>query len=526
MVALAVAEVTNLLGARRVAGGAEGGLRMQGAAIDSRALNGGEAFFAFAGEHTDGHRFVPSALKSGAAVVVVENRWLRQNPESVDLWQQVAAEAAVLAVDDSLAALHALTAGVRRRVPRHLVGITGSAGKTTTKEVLAHLLGQRFRTEKSPGNLNNLLGFPLALLALPEDTEWMVAEMGMSEPGELGRLSRLARPDGVVLLNVGSAHLERFGTVAAVAEAKAEILEGLPVDGLLVSNADDPQLRRVTRRHRDGEFRGRFVTFGRRASDGSLPRLEEGEEARLLAAPVAAPVAAPIAASVAALAAGGASPRTPDVGTRFELQLVRRGEQGESVVAESAPVDLPLHGSYNVDNFLAASACAWALGVDLETLSAAAVGLESLAGRGRVLRLPGSVVVDDVYNSNPEAVQRALSSAAELAETLGCTRRWVVLGDMLELGEAAPRLHRESGAAAAAAGFQRLLAVGEHAHDLVAGAASAGLESRPFASTVDAAPVAAATLRPGDLVLVKGSRGVALDALVSALRRAAGGGDD
>ncbi len=435
-----------------------------GAAIDSRQVSGGELFFALAGSRADGHGFVPAALAAGAAAAVVR-RGALGGPAEGELY---------LEVEDPLAALHALTRTVRREVPRHLVGLTGSAGKTTTKELLAAMLARRFRVAKSPGNLNNLLGFPLALLGIPDDTEWMVAEMGMSTPGELGGVSRLARPDVALLLNVRPVHLEFFGTLGAIAEAKAEILEGLAAGGLLVANSDDAEVRRVARRHS-----GRMVWFG----------WGEGADVR---------------------------------GEGFEPFTGKRAGSRFTVVAggERQAIELPLLGRTNADNALAAAACAWALGVPLAEVAAAMASALPAPGRGEIHALPGGVtLVDDSYNSNPEALSRALEAVAALSGG----RRWAVLGDMLELGPEAPAFHRRCGEQAARLGFSPVVGVGELCRELVAGAAAAGAETRWLPDAAAAAELAASSLAPGDVLLVKGSRGVGLDLVVRRLLGRAGG---
>ncbi len=448
-----------MIGGQVLTGDAGGTYR--GVAIDSRRVTGGELFFALAGSRTDGHVFVADALGRGAAAAVVEQGRARAEPQELGAWGELGT---VIGVPRTLEALHDLTRGIRRLVPQKLVGITGSAGKTTTKEVLAHLLAIRFRVARSPGNLNNLLGFPLALLGIPADTEWMVAEMGMSEPGELAQLSRLARPDVAIFTNVGSAHLESFGSVRAIAEAKAELLAGLPADGLVIANADDPEVRRIAGRHR-----GRVVFFGRGA--GHEVRAEDLEVA-------------------------GDRPAT-----RFELVAG----------SERAAVEVPLLGLHNVDNFLAAAACAWALGLGVGEIAEAARSLAPAPGRGAVTRLPnGATLVDDSYNSNPEAVERAL----EAVRRLSGRRHWAVLGDMLELGQEAPEFHRRAGETAARLGFDPVFGVGPEARELVAAAEDAGADGRWFRDTAAAADAACAEVRDGDVVLVKGSRGIALDVVV------------
>jgi len=431
--------------------------RWSGAALDSRRVEGRELFFALAGEHTDGHQFVPQALERGAAAAVVRRDFEPAGPG-----------VSLIHVADPYAALHDLTRAVRRTVPRRLVAITGSAGKTTTKEMLATMLARKYRVARNPGNLNNLFGFPIALLGIPEDTDWMVAEMGMSESGELGQVSRLGRPDAVILLNVRPVHLEFFGTLAAIAEAKAEILEGLVSEGLVVGNADDVEVRRVLERS------GRHVVwFGR------------------------GPNAAVRAVDVEDLQEG--------IGSRFTL------------VTEDArqPIVLPLHGSFNVDNCLAAAACALQLGVSANEVAVAVAAMRPAAMRGEIHRLaPGAILVDDAYNSNPEALGLALESAAKLPGR----RYWAVLGDMLELGERAPEFHREAGARAAELGFSPLIGVGPLSRELLDAAAANGAEVEWFETSADAAAGLRGRVREGDVILIKGSRGISLDRVVAALR--------
>lgn len=431
--------------------------RWSGAALDSRRVEGRELFFALAGEHTDGHQFVPQALERGAAAAVVRHDFEATKPKE-----------RLIHVTDPYAALHDLTRAIRRTVPRRLVAITGSAGKTTTKEMLAAMLARKYQVARNPGNLNNLYGFPIALLGIPDDTDWMVAEMGMSEAGELGQVSRLGRPDAVILLNVRPVHLEFFGTLAAIAEAKAEILEGLVPEGLVVGNADDVEVRRVL--ERSGR---RVVWFGR------------GPEADIRAVEVAA---------------------SPDgIGSRFVLVAgnVRQ------------PIELPLHGSFNVDNCLAAAACALELGVSVREIAAAVATLRPAAMRGEIHRLgSGATVINDAYNSNPEALELALESAAKLPGR----RHWAVLGDMLELGERGPDFHREAGVRAVELGFSPLIGVGPLSRQLVDAAAAQGAEVEWFENADAASAGIRARVRGGDVILVKGSRGIGLDRLVTALR--------
>jgi len=442
---------------RVISGRAESGWK--GAALDSREVRGGELFFALAGERTDGHQFVSQALARGAGAAVVSQL------------VEVPVEAGLIEVDDTFAALHRLTRQIRSRVPQHLVAVTGSLGKTTTKEILATLLGRRYRVARNPGSLNNLYGFPVALLGIPDDTEWMVAEMGMSTPGELGQVSLLGRPDVAVFINVKPAHLESFGSLRAIAEAKAELLEGLAADGTVVANRDDSEIVRLVGRHQ-----GPVIWFAMHTE--------------------------------ADYGVADIRPHPEGVGSCFRL-LAGPEEQA---------IELPLHGLYNIENFLAAAACAHALGVSLTDIAVAAGEVQSQPMRGVFHQVAeDTVIIDDCYNSNPEALRQALRSARRVTGQ----RHWAVLGDMLELGEMAPKLHRQAGREAAKMGFSPIAGVGDLSRDLIAGAAEAGAVTQWFESAKKAAEVVGAELRPGDVLLVKGSRGVGLEVVVELFLAAA-----
>jgi len=439
-----------------------------GATLDSRRVQGEELFFALPGEQTDGHRFVSQALEAGAVAAVVER-----------LEGDVAQDATLIQVENTYRAFHDLTRHVRRRVPEHLVGVTGSAGKTTTKELLCRMLQTRFRTSASPGNLNNLYGFPLALLNLEVDCEWMVAEMGMSEPGELGQISRLARPDVVLLTNVMPVHMSSFGSLRQIAAAKAEILEGLAEDGLVVLNAADTELLRVGEEIHHQRPHARVVWF-------ALEPPPEGPSC-------------PLRVKDLELAPKGVP------GSRFDLEWEGR----------RASVKLSLPGSHNVENCLGAATVALELGVDVESVAAAASAATPAPMRGLVHTLSnGARVWDDSYNSNPGALRCTLRAAAQVESS----RRWAILGEMLELGPDADELHRQAGTEAAGLGFSPVVGVGELARGLVEEARTAGAEGEWFHDSAAAEAFARNELEPGDLLLVKGSRGVGLDALVKALR--------
>lgn len=484
-----------------------------GAALDSRRVEGGELFFALAGETTDGHRFVGDALARGAAGAVV-HRELEPGAVAGSA-PGVHPGAAVIRVADTYAGLHALVRRLRRDLPEVLVGITGSVGKTTTKELASAVLAERFRTARSPGNLNNLYGFPLAFLGIPDDTEVMVAELGMSVPGELGRVSALARPDGAVLTNVRPAHLENFPDLDAIAEAKAEIFRGLPSGpgAFVVANRDDPQVVRVTERWASARpaDSARVIWYG----------LEDRPETQVRGRDVRAAV----------LADGR-------IGIRFTLEIrpsspsasVSASASGSEAVEIAVEVELPLHGTYNAGNALAAAAVAHALGLGPEEIRRGLARVRSAEHRGAVHRLEdGIVLVDDSYNSNPDALAQALESAVELAaagaeteEPAGTGRRVAVLGDMLELGREAGRFHREAGRRAAELGFGPVVGVGALAEELVVGAREAGAEAVHLEDAAAAAEWTDRSLHPRDLVLVKGSRGVGLDRVVERMLAARG----
>jgi UDP-N-acetylmuramoyl-tripeptide--D-alanyl-D-alanine ligase len=442
---------------------------VDGAAIDTRKLRGGELFFAFAGAQTDGHRFVADALDRGTAAAAIVER----EPEPAP-----ASGKPVVRVADTFRALHDLTRHARAKAPRKLVGITGSAGKTTTKELLAALLATRFKVSATVGNLNNLYGFPVSLLNVPDGTDWMVAEMGMSTPGELRQLSTLGRPDVALYTVVRPVHLEFFDSVRGIAEAKAELMAGLAPGGLIVANADDPEVSRIARRQQE-EKGNRIVWYG----------IKTAEPVDLRARDLA--------------------PEPEGIGSRFVLEA-----QGESV-----DVRLPLHGLYNVENALAAAACARALGLTLPEIAAALGSVRPASMRGVVHRIAvgdgAFTLVDDSYNSNPDALIKALDGAA----VLRAGRHLAVLGDMRELGPEAPRYHRECGEHAARLGFV-VAGVGELARELVAGATAAAGSAVWLADAAAAAEWAEREVGAGDLLLVKGSRGVGLDAVV---RRLTGG---
>jgi UDP-N-acetylmuramoyl-tripeptide--D-alanyl-D-alanine ligase len=433
--------------------------------IDSRSLEPGDFFVAIAGETFDGHRFVSDATRRGAIGAMVH-----QAPVSPEAG--TATPALVIQVDDTTRALQDLARDVRRRSGAIVVAITGSAGKTTTKEVVAEFLSARFPVFRNKGNLNNHIGLPLSLLQLRSRPQIAVVELGMNHPGEIRTLVGIAEPEVRVWTNVGDAHLGFFDSADAIADAKAEILENGAASHVLVVNANDSRVMERARR-----FAGTVVTFG----------IDVDADVR------------------------GSS-------------VVHRGVDGmEALVTaagQEARLRTPLLGLGNLSNVLAAIAVGLHFEIPLDDMVARAATLMPAYHRGEVLRLPGGVtLIDDSYNSSPAALGRALET---MATATGSARKVGVLGEMLELGEFSEQLHREAGRRAAEAGLDLLIGVGGSvAAAMTAEAVHAGMPERcvwHVSSKEQAADLALRHVRAGDLVLVKGSRGIGTDLVVERLK--------
>lgn len=456
---LSLAEVAKILGTSsgfpdRIAAGYS---------IDSRTLAPGQLFFAIRGPRFDGHDFVAPALERGAAGAVVS----RDYREKVD--PKLAPP--LLAVQDPTQALQQLAREVRRKWGRRLVAVTGSAGKTTTKEMIASSLARRYSVLKSPGNLNNYYGVPLALLALEPSHEVAVLELAMSAPGEIAHLAQIAGPQVGVVTNVAPVHLQFFDSVDSIAKAKRELIENLCPPATAVLNYDDERVREFARRLTGG----RVVTFG----------FEEGAQFR--------------ATGLRSDAEGGSRFRvkSPDFEREFHV---------------------PLPGRHNVLNALAAVATASLFDVPPEIMAESLRDRPTLHQRSEILTLPGEItLLNDCYNSNPLAMERMLET---LAAWPGAQRRIVVAGEMLELGPLSPEWHRSAGRECAESGVDWLLAVQGDARYFIEGAVEAGLpreRAEFFQTPEEAAAVCRGLLQPGDVVLVKGSRGVHLEKVIELL---------
>jgi UDP-N-acetylmuramoyl-tripeptide--D-alanyl-D-alanine ligase len=429
--------------------------------IDSRTLGRGDFFVALRGERFDGHDFVGDAEARGAIGALVD-----EGASGVAVGaKRLPGSFCLVRVRETTAALQDLARAVRAAVETRVVAITGSAGKTTTKEAIASFLSPQLRVVRNRGNLNNHIGLPLSLLQLRDAPDAAVMEFGMNHAGEISTLVGIADPGVRVWTNVGDAHLGFFESPDAIADAKAEILEGASADDVLVCNADDSRLCA-----RVGGFAGRTVTFG------------------------SGPDATVSASAIEDLGIDGTRARvTTPAGTQVvETSLLGRG---------------------NLGNVLAATAVALEFGISVDEIAGAASTLAPPARRGVVHRLPSGVtLVDDSYNSSPAALRVALDV---LAVEMRMTRKVAVLGEMLELGESAIRLHEACGRAVQAAGVRLLITVGgQAARALGAAAVSAGMPAsavRWLPSSDQAAAVAPDLVRLGDLVLVKGSRGTGMD---------------
>jgi UDP-N-acetylmuramoyl-tripeptide--D-alanyl-D-alanine ligase len=458
-----VEEVARALGVT-APGGVDPVARLAGVSINSRTVADGQLFVAIHGPRHDGHNYVVVALDAGAFAAVVAADRLSGYTEPY--------RSKLLAVPETLVALQELARAVRTRWGRRLAAVTGSAGKTTTKEILAALLAARFRVLKSEGNLNNEYGLPLQLLRLEETDEAAVVELGMSHAGELKRLAEIARPDVGVVTRVAAVHLEFFASVDEIALAKRELIEGLAGrESVAVLNADDARVSRFAQ-----VAPGRVLTYG----------IAERADFRA-------------------------------------EKIVDRGLNGSEfdfvAPAGRARLRLPLAGQHNVANALAALAAASVWSVGAAEAQEVFPKLEATGMRGRVLHYDaGFTVINDCYNSNPVALGAMIEL---LIHTPASGRHILAAGEMLELGATSAELHREAGRAAAATGkLAWIIGVRGDAESFVRGAIAAGQpaeRTKFFASSEEAGDFLANLIQAGDLLLVKGSRGVKMERVVEAV---------
>ena len=440
-----------------------GSLEVSAYSIDSRTVGAGALFFAVRGERLDGHDFVEAALARGTIAAVVSRARVASLPNA-------ALAAPLLIAEDPLVALQALAAHVRRRWGRRVVAITGSAGKTTTKEAVAAALGAQLNVMKSRGNLNNGFGLPLELLRLEPEHDIAVVEMGMNHLGEIAALARIAAPDWGVVTNVGTAHIENFADgQAGIARAKFELVAALPPNGVAFLNCDDAYVSQFGR-----DFAGRTVYFG------------EG--------PCADPQI---------------------ISTHEDLNGLhvkfRAGER-------EGALTMQLLGAHNAANAMAGLAVALEAGVDLDAALGALERLTAGDQRGEILEIDGATILNDSYNSNPEALRSMIRTLAARP----AARRILVAGEMLEQGEHGPALHAACGRAAAEAGIDLVAGVQGNAVHLAAAACSGGVAALFLPNAEAAGEWLRQTLRAGDVVLVKGSRGVHLERAIGVVQQGSG----
>ncbi len=434
-----------------------------GVSIDTRTLHQGDLFFAIRGPNNDGHSYVEAALARGAAGIVVD----MQFPIPPDFPH----DRILLQVEDTHQALKYLATDVRRKWRGSLIAVTGSMGKTTAKEFATQVLQTEFSVYRSPGNYNNLFGLPLALFGLNEEDHIGIFELGMSAPGEIAEMCRIAQPDIGVLTNIAPVHLAFFSSIRDIAQAKAELVQSLPPHGLLVYNGDDPLVREVA-----GGYGGRTVSFGLtrevdvRARDVEITGLNE---------------------------------------TRFCLTC--DGIDRKAMI--------PLAGTHFVQNALPAVALAIHFRLPMDQIIESLRLLHNARMRGQTVHFKeGFTVIDDSYNSNPKAL---MQMTATLCGIPNYVRRILVAGEMLELGDSSDALHYECGAWAARCGVDMLIGVRGSAREIVRGATETGMREdqvRFFAEIESAIDFVDGKVQVGDLVLVKGSRGVHLEKMVQELR--------
>lgn len=426
--------------------------------IDSRLSEPGELFFALVAER-NGHDFIKQAADKGASGAVISQKII---PPFDDF--------ALIKVPNTLEALHELAQNTLIELPVKVVGITGSIGKTTTKEFTSALLEKRFKVLKSEGNFNNHLGLPLSVLRLREDHEIAVLEMGMSHAGEIKSLTQIAPPDVAVITNVKPVHLEFMKNMTNIADAKKEILAGMKPNGTAILNGDDPWVNKIS-----SAWKGEKVFFGFSKNwDISAQNIQ----------------------------------KTGLNGMSFELNY---GGQRKKVV-------LPSFYDSTLSNFLAAVAVAFTFSVPIEDINERSAQLKPAPKRGTVSLLEkAKTLIDDSYNSNPVALEVTLKSVAELR----AKRKIAVLGDMLELGEDSVKYHVSAGKQVVESGFDLLVTVGPLSKHMADGAREKGMPKErihTFENSQEAAKSLGGLLEHGDLILVKGSRGIKMEYIIEQLK--------
>src|SRR6184192_640804 len=423
---------------------------------DSRTLKPGELFVALRGENFDGHNFIESAAKAGATGAIVESTWNRK----------ISNNFAVIQTKDTLQAYQDLAANYRKSLMLKVVAITGSNGKTSTKDFTAAVLAHRFRVTKTEGNFNNHVGLPRTILEATSADEIGVWEIGMNHPGEIATLAKVAAPDVAIITNIGVAHIEFMGSRKKIAEEKGALADAVGPEGTVILNADDPFTKDIATR-----TRGKVILAG--TTTGTIQAAEISQS-----------------------------------GTGTDFTILE--------AAHRCRAQLPVPGLHMVQNALLAVTAGRVFGVSLEECAAGLAAAPLAKARLQIKKFGGVEFIDDSYNANPDSMKAALRTLAELPAE---GQRIAVLGEMRELGDESERGHREVGEMAAALKVDHLIAIGNVAAGIADAAKQAGLEnSSTVASTAEAAELLAGIATPGDLVLIKGSRLARTEQVIEAFR--------
>ena len=424
--------------------GGNGNVSIDKISTDSRTLKRGELFVALRGENFDGHKFVEAAVKTGAAGAIVDLGWKGNVPDNFT----------VIRVEDTLQAYQTVAANYRKSLPIRVLAITGSNGKTSTKDFTAAVLGRRFRVTKTQGNFNNHVGLPRTMLEATSQDEVAVWEIGMNHPGEVAALAKIAAPDAALITNIGIAHIEFMGSREAIAAEKGALAEAIGPQGSIILNADDPFSKNIaTRTHAKVIFAG---TTAGTIRAGEITQSAHGSDFTIL--------------------------------------------EG----AHRCRAQLPVPGLHMVQNAMLAVAAGRLFGLSLEEAAAGLVAAPLAKARLQIRQINGVQFIDDSYNANPDSMKAALRTLVELDAD---GKRIAVLGEMRELGKESARGHREVGETAAELGVDQLIAIGDMGAAIAEAAQEAGLEKTAAVGSIsEAAEMLTEITAPGDLVLIKGSR--------------------
>ncbi|MDM8522017.1 UDP-N-acetylmuramoyl-tripeptide--D-alanyl-D-alanine ligase [Desulfococcaceae bacterium HSG8] len=464
-----IAEISDAVAGNLLFG--DGACSFRGISIDSRNIPGDHLFVAIKGEVHDGHSFAENVVEQGIRGLIIA----RDRADDFPLTEWKEKGVVCIAVNDTTRALGDIAGFHRRRTDISVVALTGSNGKTTTRKMTAGVVSRRFTTLSTKGNFNNEIGLPLTLLGMNQSYKWAILELGMNGPGEIRRLGEICLPDVGLITNIGPAHIGKLGSMEAIMNAKGELLEKIRPGGTAILNADDPRILKLagmSTRYRNIK---NLLLFG---SSGDA-------------------------------AVRASSVKEGDTGISFVLTL-----PGE----DDIPVNLGTPGSFMVSNALAAASVGHVLGLSGQEIRAGLEDFRPVQGRMNILTTGDNInIIDDTYNANPGSMESAIMTLRSLK---GAGRGIIVIGDMLELGEYAAAMHRKIGSLASGSGIAKLYAAGEFA-DAVADGARDGMDSRDILTGTkpEITEDLKNSLRPGDWVLVKGSRGMKMEEIVQSLKR-------